>query len=115
MTLTVWVRPTAAGPLPPGTPTMTTAVQTPRAEATDLSDRAFRVLCELATHPRGHWVDVPSVAAGLKIKPHAVRRALAELRAAGVAERDRRFIRDNGRATHRTYFRLTNDTSEAPA
>ncbi|MFK0279567.1 helix-turn-helix domain-containing protein [Streptomyces sp. NPDC090499] len=93
---------------------MTTTKST-RIEATDLSDRAFRVLCQLALYPRGAWVDVPSVADGLKVKPHAVRRALAELRTAGVAERDRRFIRDGDRPTHRTYFRLTNETSEASA
>jgi predicted ArsR family transcriptional regulator len=83
----------------------------------NFSDRAFRVLYELALHPDGDWVDVTSIYTGLGLNSHQVRRALNELRTVGMAERDRRYVRDDtGRRTHRTYFRLTDDTnSEASA
>ncbi|MEU2968971.1 hypothetical protein ABZ687_28840 [Streptomyces ardesiacus] len=93
---------------------MTTACTQPVA-GSDLSDRAFRVLFQLSLYEPGEWVGVPDLAAGLKTKPYAIRMALAELCATGVAERDRRYVRARGqRPTSRTYFRLTN-ASEAPA
>ncbi|MFE1206346.1 hypothetical protein ACFW5V_32185 [Streptomyces sp. NPDC058762] len=96
-----------------------TTTRTQPAAGSDLSDRAFRVLFQLSLYEPGEWVDVPCLAAGLKTKPYAIRLALAELCAAGVAERDRRYVRARGqRPTSRTYFRATEtstNTSEAPA
>ncbi|MFE2188560.1 MarR family transcriptional regulator [Streptomyces sp. NPDC059455] len=80
----------------------------------DLSDRAFRVLHTLTLHPEGDWVDVGAICTSLGLTSHQVRRALLDLHTAGMAERDRRYVRDEtGRRTHRTYFRLTDDISEA--
>lgn len=85
--------------------------------ARQLSDRAHRMVFELALHS-GEWVDVTSICTSLGLSSHAVRGALTELRTAGMAERQRRMARSRatGRRTHRTYFRLTDDnTSEAAA
>ncbi|MER6616394.1 hypothetical protein [Streptomyces xantholiticus] len=89
---------------------MTTATDT---RTRDFSDRAHRVLFELALHhPDGEWVDVASICTGLGLNSHQVRAALNELRVAGMAERNRRYVRDEtGRRTHRTFFRLTDHTT----
>ncbi|MEU9354975.1 hypothetical protein AB0D65_29270 [Streptomyces griseoloalbus] len=82
----------------------------------DFSDRAHRVLFQLALHPDGEWVDIASIYTGLGLNSHQVRAAVNELRIAGMAERRRRYVRDaSGRRTHRTYFRLIETTSEASA
>ncbi|MCX5182672.1 MarR family transcriptional regulator [Streptomyces sp. NBC_00268] len=83
----------------------------------DFSDRAHRVLFELALHPGGEWVDIVSIYRSLGLNSHQVRSAVNELRAAGMAERNRRFVYDDetGRRTHRTYFRLMDIPSEAAA
>ncbi|QOV40135.1 Rrf2 family transcriptional regulator [Streptomyces ferrugineus] len=83
----------------------------------NFSDRAHRILFELAMHPDGEWVGVTSIYTSLGLNSHEVRGALTELRNAGMAERKRRYVRDEktGRRTHRTYFRLTDTTSEASA
>lgn len=111
MTTTALVRPTAAGPLFPGNTTMTTANTRTR----NFSDRAHRVLFQLALHPDGEWVDVAAIYSGLGLSSHQVRRAVNELRTAGMAERKQRYVRHKvtGRRTKITYFRLTDDTSEA--
>lgn len=86
--------------------------------ALKFSDRAHRVLFELALHPEGAWVDVTSIYTSLGLNSHEVRGALTELRTAGMTERKRHMARSRttGRRTHRTYFRLTDDsTSEAAA
>ncbi|MFI8206701.1 MarR family transcriptional regulator [Streptomyces sp. NPDC085937] len=91
---------------------MTTTVTT---STRDLSDRAHRVLFQLALHPDGEWVAVASICKGLSLNSHQVRAALNELRTAGMAERRRCYVRDDGHRTHRTYFRLTDTASEASA
>ncbi|MGP4048275.1 hypothetical protein [Streptomyces sp. 2A115] len=86
------------------------------AHTSKLSDRAHRVLFQLALHPDGEWVDVTSIYTSLGLNSHEVRSALTELRTAGMTERKRRMAlsRTTSRRTHRTYFRLTDDnTSEA--
>lgn len=85
---------------------------TPVTSTRPLSDRAHRVLFQLALHPDGEWVAVASICKGLSLNSHQVRGALNELRTAGMAERRRCY--DGKRRTHRTYFRLTDTTSEAP-
>jgi predicted transcriptional regulator len=85
--------------------------------ARKLSDRAHRILFELALHD-GEWVDVTTIYTSLGLNSHQVRSALNELLAARMAERERRPMRSETgcRRTHRTYFRLTDDTtSEASA
>ncbi|MGY4935960.1 MarR family transcriptional regulator [Streptomyces sp. 900116325] len=84
----------------------------------NFSDRAHRVLFELALHPDGTWVDVAAICTGLGLNSHQVRRAVNELLTAGMAERKWRYVRHatTGRRTKRTYFRLTDTTtSEATA
>lgn len=89
---------------------------TTTATRTHLSDRAHRVLFELALHPDGEWVDVAVISSGLGLNSHQVRHALNELRIDGLAERKRHMVRSEaGRRTNRTYFRLTDTTSEASA
>ncbi|MFF1600847.1 hypothetical protein ACFVYV_25615 [Streptomyces mirabilis] len=82
-----------------------------------LSDRAHRVLFQLALHPDGEWVDLASIYTGLGLNSHQVRSAVTELRNAGMAERRYRYLsNETGRRFKRTDFRLTNDTpSEASA
>jgi predicted ArsR family transcriptional regulator len=85
--------------------------------ARPLSDRAHRIVFELALHG-GEWVDVTTIYTSLGLNSHQVRSALNELLAAGTAERERRPTRSETgcRRTHRTYFRLIDDTtSEASA
>ncbi|MFJ7004166.1 hypothetical protein ACIQU7_23465 [Streptomyces albidoflavus] len=80
-----------------------------------LSDRAHRVLLELARRPDGAWVSVASIHTSLGLTSHQVRPALNELRVGGLAERQRVYVRtDTGLRTHRTSFRLIDTTSEAP-
>ncbi|MFE6639491.1 MarR family transcriptional regulator [Streptomyces tendae] len=80
----------------------------------DLSDRAHRVLFELVLRD-GEWVEVARICDSLGLNSHQIRRAANDLRAAGVAERRRDYVRaDTGRRTHRTFFRAT-ETSEASA
>jgi DNA-binding IclR family transcriptional regulator len=87
------------------------------APAQRLSDRAFRVLHVLTTQPDGEWVDVTDIYTSLGLNSHQVRDALSQLRRAGMAESKRRMARHSTthRRTHRTFFRLANDTSEASA
>ncbi|MEV8344529.1 MarR family transcriptional regulator [Streptomyces niveus] len=77
-----------------------------------LSDRAHRVVFELALHD-GEWVDVTAIYTRLGLNSHQVRSALNELISEGMAERERRPVSsDTGcRRTHRTYFRLIDDTT----
>lgn len=85
--------------------------------ARKLSDRAHRIVFELALHG-GEWVDVADIYTHLGLTSHQVRSALNELIVAEMAERKRRPVAsDTGcRRTHRTYFRLTDDTpNEASA
>ena len=89
-----------------------TATATPK-----LSDRAHRIVFELALHG-GQWVDVADIYTRLGLNSHQVRNALKELITAEMAERKRRPVASESgcRRTHRTYFRLTDVTkSEAPA
>lgn len=84
----------------------------------NFSDRAHRVLFELAVHPDGTWVDLVAIYTSLGLNSHQVRRAVNELLTAGMAERRWRYVRDarTGRRAKRTYFRLTDTTnSEASA
>ncbi|MEU1275389.1 hypothetical protein [Streptomyces sp. NPDC005799] len=93
-------------------------INTATVQTQKFSDRAHRILFELALHPDGEWVDVTSIYSSLGLNSHQVRGALTELRTAGMAERKRRMARSQatGRRTHRTYFRLTEDNaSEACA
>ncbi|MEE1764436.1 hypothetical protein [Streptomyces sp. SP18BB07] len=84
--------------------------------ASDISDRAFRVLHVLALHTDGGWTAVPVVAAKLGMKPHQVRGALAELCTERLAEKDRRYeLGDTGRKTWHTYFRLVDDNATEDA
>ncbi|GAA5070307.1 hypothetical protein [Streptomyces similanensis] len=81
-----------------------------------LSDRAHRVLFQLALRRGDGWVDVASICAGLGLNSHQVRRAITELHTAGMAERKRCILRDaGGRRVKHTYFRLIDTTSEARA
>ncbi|MEU6460356.1 hypothetical protein [Streptomyces sp. NPDC046976] len=90
--------------------------RTQPANGSALSDRAFRVFYHLSLQTPGEWIEVPRLAKALNVKPHALRPALTELCNAGFAERDRRYLRARGRRpTSRTYFRLTDTTSEASA
>ncbi|MFK0159104.1 MarR family transcriptional regulator [Streptomyces sp. NPDC090493] len=85
--------------------------------ARPLSDRAHRIVFELALHD-GDWVDVTAIYTRLGLNSHQVRSALNELLSAGMAERRRCPVRSETgcRRTHRTDFRLTDETpSEASA
>lgn len=63
------------------------------------------------------WVSIPPIAELLGMTPHQIRLPLAELRAAGMVEHDRRYeTGDTGRKTWHTYVRLADDTpAEAAA
>lgn len=94
---------------------MTTTATAPRESR--LSDRAHRVLFALDLHPKGEWVETPSICNVLGLSSHEVRYALAQLREAGRVERERRPARtQDGRKTYRTFFRLADQSNgEAPA
>ncbi len=78
--------------------------------ASGISDRAFRVLHVLALHLDSGWVPIPPIADLLGMTPHQIRLPLAELRAAGMVEHDRRYVTgDTGRKTWHTYVRLADD------
>ncbi|PNG18593.1 Rrf2 family transcriptional regulator [Streptomyces cahuitamycinicus] len=92
-----------------------TDVMTP-ALASSISDRAFRVLHVLALHMDSGWVPIPPIAELLGMTSHQIRLPLAELRAAGMVEHDRRYeIGDTGRKTWHTYVRLVDDTATEDA
>lgn len=80
--------------------------------ARKLSDRAHRIVFTLAVYG-GEWVDVTTICTSLGLNSHQVRGALNELISAGMAERERRRKRSETgcRRTHRTYFRLTDETT----
>ncbi|WP_328491191.1 hypothetical protein [Streptomyces zaomyceticus] len=81
-----------------------------------LSDRAHRIQSQLSRHHAdGEWVAVASICDGLGLNSHEIRSALAELVTAGVAQRQRSFICRDGRRTHCTSFRLTDNTREVSA
>ncbi|MGW2496285.1 hypothetical protein ACWCV2_17505 [Streptomyces pseudogriseolus] len=94
-----------------------TAVHTPAlASSTSISDRAFRVFYALAMELEQGWVPVPRIAAQLNMTSHQIRLPLAELRAAGIVERERRYEKGaTGRPTWHTYIRLTDDTTAEAA
>jgi hypothetical protein len=85
----------------------------PRTRA--LSDRAHRVLFQLALHPDGEWVDLASIYTPLELNSHQVRTAVNELRRTGMAGRRYRYeTTETGRRVKHTEYRLTNNTpSEA--
>ncbi|NML55196.1 hypothetical protein HHL19_35275 [Streptomyces sp. R302] len=84
--------------------------------APKLSDRARLALIALGLHEDGEWVDYPSLCARLDMNSHEVRRAVADLCAAGIVQRRRRYGRTpDRRRTNLTFFRLTADTSQVSA
>lgn len=84
--------------------------------ASSISDRAFRVLHVLALHMDSGWHPIPPIADMLGMTSHQIRLPLAELRAAGMVEHDRRYERGNtGRPTWHTYVRLTDDNATEDA
>lgn len=83
--------------------------------ASDISDRAFRLLCAVTTHPTDGdtpWVTLPPIAKRMRLTPHQVRQALAELRDARMVVTERRYeMGSTGRKTWRTYVRLVDDNA----
>jgi predicted ArsR family transcriptional regulator len=84
--------------------------------ASGISDRAFRLYCVIVLRTNGEWVPIPPLAEQCSLTAHQVRLPLAELRAAGMIERDRRYERGGtGRKTWHTYVRLSDGAGEVAA
>ncbi|MER6109258.1 hypothetical protein [Streptomyces hirsutus] len=80
--------------------------------ASSISDPAFRLYCVLVLHIGDGWAPVPLVAEKRGLKPHQIRLHLAELHAAGMIKRDRRYERGaTGRPTWHTYVCLDDNAT----